>query len=291
VSRFVDYIKIRLHRLNKNYLCAIVGATGSGKTYSALRLAEQVDENFTIAQVVFTPQEFMDLLNSGSLKRGSAIVFDEAGVAANSRNFQTATNKCLHFITQTFRSQNYCVIYTCPDFAFLDLGIRKLVHALLETKRIDYASECVIVKPLQVENNPQTGKVYLKYPRYRKTGSKREMVVITKLRIHKPSETLIEAYEHRKFAYNKKLQADVQTTFNSKGTVRAAKPDLQAILKVVNSNKEKYITKRGALNRGLVAQEFGVGGEYLDRLRQLCKKNREGDNSTTVNQPPTNEVK
>ena len=66
------YIKQRIKR-NKNFLACITGPTGSGKTYSALRLAERLDSEFDASRIVFTPQEFIDLLNSGTLKKGSVI--------------------------------------------------------------------------------------------------------------------------------------------------------------------------------------------------------------------------
>jgi len=273
MGRFVGYIRNRLHKQNRNYLCAIVGPTGSGKSYSALRLAEQVDSGFNMLQVVFTPQEFMALLNSGTLKRGSVIVFDEAGVAVNSRNFQTATNKLLHFITQTFRSMNYCVIYTCPDFTFLDKGIRKLVHSILETKKIDYEKELVWVRPLMVENNPQSGRIYMKFPRFHDEAYPRMKVAITKMYFHKPSPELIEAYEDRKLSFNKKLQLDVEATLNkdeAKGQPQEiVKSELQAIYDSIAQNPQDYLTQRGSLNEGKIALDFGIGGRKIDRLKQL----------------------
>jgi len=300
MSQFVKHVWGRLHKQNKNFLCAIVGPTGSGKSYSGLRLAEQVDKRFTIDQCVFTPKEFMDLLNSGKLKRGSVILFDEAGVAVNSRNFQSTTNKLMHFVNQTFRSNNYCVIYTMPDFCFLDLGIRKLVHVILETKKIDYKRELVWTRPLFVENNPQTGRIYMKYPRYRYPSNPRLMQVITRMSFHKPSENLIEAYEAKKEDFNKTLQLDVQSTFNMADTPKVdtreqAQADVQEVLDAILANKKKYLTPRGKLNKGKVSVDFRVGWRKLDRISGLLPSshphtihliNQKHHTSSKNNRPP-----
>ena len=47
---FIQYIKDRTLKKNKNFLMLFVGATGSGKSYSALRFAEMID-----AQIVANP--------------------------------------------------------------------------------------------------------------------------------------------------------------------------------------------------------------------------------------------
>lgn len=281
MNPLVDYVRLRLHKQNKNFIAAVCGPTGSGKSYSALRLAELIEPGFSVDQVCFTPQEFMELLNSGKLKRGSVIILDEAGVAANSRNFQSATNKALHFVAQTFRSSNYCVIYCMPDFGFLDLGVRKLCHVILSTRGIDYKRKLVYVKPLMIENNPQTGKVYMKYPRYKPQPSSRRVIAITKLAVHKPNEALIEAYEARKMTFNKKLQADILRMLHQKENgvddqTRSAnkKVELSEVIAAINADKEKYLIKnsRGklVLNRVKVATDFKVGLSMLDVLRQVA---------------------
>ena len=272
MSRFVSYIKSRLHVQNKNFLVVIVGATGSGKSYTGLRLCEAVDATFDLSRVCFTPIEFMELLTSGKLKRGSAILFDEAGVGMNSRNFQTATNKALNYIVQTFRSNNYMVVYTTPDYNFVDKTVRKLAHSLLETKTIDRDRELVWVKPLMIENNPQLGKPFMKFPRFKDNEHPRCKKVITKMAFRKPSLALCEAYETRKLGYNSRLQSDVLSSLRKVGASEAKpekpKPDLPAICKEIMANKGRYLTKKGAINRATVGEDFALGGEYLNRLRQ-----------------------
>ena len=79
-KHWVSYILQRI-RNNKNFLGFLSGPTGSGKSYCCLRIAEEVDPDFTLERVVFNGIDLMNLVNSGKLKKGSVIIFEEAGVA------------------------------------------------------------------------------------------------------------------------------------------------------------------------------------------------------------------
>ena len=54
-SSFLGYIKDLVYNKNKNFLCVVCGSTGSGKSYSSLRLAEALDPNFDVSRIAFTP--------------------------------------------------------------------------------------------------------------------------------------------------------------------------------------------------------------------------------------------
>jgi len=77
---FLSAIQTRLLKLNKNFLACCVGPPGSGKSFAMMRIAEILDPEFNIDRVVFSSEQFRQLLNSGTLKPGSFIVWDEAGV-------------------------------------------------------------------------------------------------------------------------------------------------------------------------------------------------------------------
>ena len=60
--------KLYLEGVNKpNGIVLISGPTGSGKTYTSLRLAQLWDKDFNEDRIVFTPQQFIDLLNSKNI--------------------------------------------------------------------------------------------------------------------------------------------------------------------------------------------------------------------------------
>lgn len=201
-----EIVRDRLLNKNKNWLCVIVGQTGSGKSYSALRLAEAIDPNFNIKQIGFKAKEFMNIINSGETSRGSIVVFDEAGVGMSSREWYTISNKMLGFILQTFRRDNIGVIFTVPSFSFIDSQARQLIHNFIQTMGINYQAKTCITKLHRVETNPRFGKVYMKYYRYF------DGEIIKKVHpfyIGMPSKKLIEDYEEIKGKFADKLKKEV----------------------------------------------------------------------------------
>ena len=65
----------------KNAGFIVTGATGSGKSWFALKLASDLDPTFNVERVVYNTEAFLKLLvegdSKGKLKPGCAIVFDE----------------------------------------------------------------------------------------------------------------------------------------------------------------------------------------------------------------------
>jgi len=232
---FPAEIRDRLLNRNKNWLAIICGSTGSGKSWSALRLAELIDPRFSIQQVCFTPQEFMKLLNSGIVKKGSCVVFDEAGVGMPSREWYSLSNRLLSYILQTFRHKNLAVIFTSPSFEFIDSQARKLFHHYFETIRIDRVGEYVILKPLAIQHNPRLAKTYYKYPEYSNCR-------LTRLKVNKPSEELIRAYENKKNLFSKKLGKDIEESLTPK--LEEKKPQLtdEEIIKIIKKKLKGKVT-------------------------------------------------
>ena len=210
---FLGYVKQRIKK-NKNFLCAITGPTGSGKTYSSLRIAEVLDSDFNKDRIVFTPKEFINLLNGNSLKSGSVIVFDEAGVSLNNRAWQSIANNLIQYVLQTFRHKNYIVIFTAPDFSFIDKASRKLFHSYMETKGINFTKNKCNLKPFMLQVNQRNGELYYKYltaviPRIGETK-------IQSLDVGLPSKDLIKEYEVKKTEFTYNLNQDIERKLKEK---------------------------------------------------------------------------
>lgn len=205
-----DYSMVRyIHRRiqnNKNFLCTITGPTGSGKSWSALSIAEMLDPEFNVERVIFKARELMKLINSGKLKAGSVILWDEAGIDLSNRNWQSVTNKMLNALLQTFRHRNFILLFTVTFQDFVDASTRKLFHADFETQRINKVEEVVIIKPKLLQYNPAMGKWYRKYLKVVNEGS---TIKIKRWAVPKPSDTIIHAYEEKKNQFTKNLNLDI----------------------------------------------------------------------------------
>lgn len=203
---FVALIQDRIKN-NKNCIMAIVGGTGSGKSYTALALAEMLNppvydkkgklikKGFSIDQVVFHGNEFLKLVRS-DMDKGSVIIFDEAGIDMQSRSFMTFLNKTLSAVMQTVRYKNHIIILTVPEISFVDKQIRNLLHVLLVTAGINKRARINYVKPYLISTAKTYDKTYNPHPKFkdRKIG----MISVGMLRFKKPSVKLQHSYEKKK---------------------------------------------------------------------------------------------
>jgi ABC-type dipeptide/oligopeptide/nickel transport system ATPase component len=145
-------IRHRINEQDKNYMCVMVGQTGSGKSANAVELARRVDPSFEISpRVVFTPKEFMEQIPK--MKKGQAIIFDEAGVGIPAREWMRVQNKLIGYVAQFFRHLNLCVIFTVPSMSFIDKQVKNLMHAVIETKTIDFKNSLGVTKYWRINHN------------------------------------------------------------------------------------------------------------------------------------------
>ncbi len=229
---WINYIKKRIKN-NKNFICILSGPTGSGKSWSALAIAEMLNKDFTVERVVFRGKELMRLVNSENLKKktGVVIVFDEAGIDLSSRNWQSVTNRMLNFLIQTFRHRNFVLLFTAPYGDFLDLATRKLFHAEFQTVGINKAKKTVTLKPKLQQYNSAKGKWYT--PFLKAVKPEIGMVKVKRWAVPKPSKELIEEYEKKKQKFTNSLNKEIEDTLenlDSGGKARKRLTDRQELI-------------------------------------------------------------
>lgn len=204
-----EYVLGRI-KTNRNFICCCTGSTGSGKSYAMLAWAEELDPSFNIDRVVFTPKQFMELINSGKLEKGSVILFDEIGVALNSKEHMSIVNRALNFFMQTFRHRNWILLMTTPHIHFLDAGVRRLLHAHAETVGIDQRMKKSKLKIFSLSVGQYNAKIYRKYLR---VLINKQLLPIQRVSFTLPSKHLQQTYEDKKSefttALNKRIEAQV----------------------------------------------------------------------------------
>lgn len=205
-----DYSLVRYihHRIrdNKNFLATITGPTGSGKSWTGLSIAELLDPEFNVDRVIFKARELMKLINGDTLKPGSVIVWDEAGIDLSNRNWQSITNKMLNALLQTFRHRNFILLFTVPFHDFIDSSSRKLFHADFQTQRLNKNQGVVVLKPKLLQYNSDLGKWYRKYLKVTINGG---VIKIRKWKVPRPSKELIKVYEEKKNLFTKGLNQKI----------------------------------------------------------------------------------
>lgn len=260
---WISYIKGRI-RNNKNFLGFISGQVGSGKTYSSLRMGEDLDSEFDIGHVVFSGLELMTLINSGKLKRGSVIIFEEGGIEMNAKNWASITNKMLNYLLQTFRHRGFILIMNSPYMDFVDSASKKLFHAEFRTIGIDYTKNEVLLKPKLLQYNSDMKKFYRKRLKVIQAVGK---VPVSVWRIPKPSTKLIEEYEQKKMKYTTDLNARILRELTK------ADEKKNSGTKELTDIQENYLN---LLKKGLtikqIANETGRATEVIHHSLRLIRK-------------------
>lgn len=185
-------------------MACIVGREGSGKSYTALKIANAVDPSFNADRVIFDVSELLRVLNEGDHEPGNFYVLDEAGVSLGRRTWQDRAQILANQALQLIRSHNLGLLFTLPRLSELDSQTEGRLQAVIELvdKQPDEWVEVKwkFIDPDRVDSN---GTIFKKYPRRLKDGYKKR---VTRNRFSPPDdEELVENYERRKKAF----QADV----------------------------------------------------------------------------------
>lgn len=273
----------RVHRRNKNLLILIIGETGSGKSYVALKLAYELDKTFREGnpeelmkkRVARTPKEFASIVKNGNLKKGNAIIFDEAGVGISNREWHSATNKAMNSILQTFRNRNLIAIFTVPSKKYIDKQGRELSHYLVETQRIDYDEKKNIVKFMVNQHNPRYGKTYVKYPILDINGKYKKVRMFSFKRA--PKE-LCEAYEKHSREFKDKIIDEALERMNQMQEQKERQERVINVRKIADEiveRKDEFLTDyKGSKTVSVptICNEFDVGSGYGRRIQHIVKK-------------------
>lgn len=243
---------------NKNALIAVVGATGGGKTYSALSQLEKwyqfkFGEPFPHENICFSIEEAAKRIRNGNLRRGEILLIEEAGVLMNSLDFQNKISKFFGSVLQSFRSKNIGIIFTLPNISLLNKTARSLLHLTLQTQSINTKTKQVCLKPFYTQTNPLTGKDYRKYL-LQKIG--RHNAKVERIFLGLPSAEIIKIYEEKKEKFvNKVVDSliDVSDT-DKKEEVEELNPKL--VKAIIEAREE-------GLNSNEIRQKFALDHKLL----------------------------
>ena len=264
----VRYIQERIHKQNKNFFMIFVGPTGSGKSYSALRLATLLDPTFDITRCCFKAKEFMkkinELTNSGDNVSGKVILWDEMGVEHNAREFMSISNRVINYFFQTSRHLNLIVLMTVPFLSFVDSSTRKLTHCVGELVGINSKTNRSSVKIKMLQSATWTNKIYPKYLRYTKDG---QQYKLTKMLFKHPGKEITREYEIEKKKFTGGLNLGIMNALagiEARDTVKANRSATEHQEKVMKLLKTKGVKD--------VAKELGVHQGSVYESIKACKK-------------------
>lgn len=262
IHPFLDYILDRVHNHNENILLPIVGQTGSGKSYTALRLAELLDPSFKPSRIVFDSVSFMDVLNNGKLKQGSVIIYDESGVGHDSKNFMTKANKLFNYVMQTFRHLNIIVLFTTPNLGFMDKTTRLLFHGYIRMIDKNEKNKKALAYAYLFKDDPRFGK-----SRDIKLRVSFDGVVkpIKQLIVNMPSEELIDKYEVKKQKFSIELRRKIERELKSINFDSSKK-------ELTPHQKKIFDMKIGGMSHIEIAEKLGIHPTAVSFALKACEK-------------------
>lgn len=260
----------KMHLHNDNWMAAVVGETGSGKSWASLRIAEAVDPNFTVDQVAFSVIEFLELVNDDSLGRGSVIVFEEASVEASSHEWYSKSNSVLRNVLDTWRNQNRGAIFTLPAFGQLDKGARGRMSALIQMHDKEEDEGYTTAKYKRCQQDSDTGQIYKKYPILK--GKKYRFLKLTK-----PSKDLREAYEKRKADYTKDLNQRLldELIEEQEEKQESEMGPKQIAEEILNGKVDDYISDNHGqkyIDKDMIELDYEIGGRKSRKVKSALKR-------------------
>lgn len=261
MNPFLKIIHKRVHRFKMNHLQVITGESGSGKSYCALRMAEQLDPTFNIDKVCFSAKEFINAV-SNVKRNGEVIILDEMGVALSSRKFQSISNILVNEVIQTFRYKRIICFFVVPDFSFIDVQARKMCHVFSSVQRV--GTDYVNMKVNWIIIDRKLGKSYFYNPvvKGKGFGYKISNVKFTGL----PSKELYDAYEEKHKREKEELtKRNLKTIELFDNKERSWKETLIEMVEEVRKNPDKFFID-GKVSLSLVCSELDLS---INKGRQV----------------------
>lgn len=260
----------RMHNQDNNWMGAVVGETGEGKSYTCLSIGEAVDPNFSIDQVAFGLVEFMNLVMDDSYGRGSMIVLEEASVEAAAEDFHDISNKVLRTVLETWRNQNRGALLNLPTFSRLDKGARIRMTALIQQRGKFEDDGFSVATYKHLQTNSDTGKIYRHYPRI--NGKEHRT-----LKIAPPSDDLREAYEKRSEEYTEELNRELlEELLEAQEDDDTDDKDPQWIAEdIIDSGLDEYIDENNGqryINRQFIELDYDIGSGRSKKVKAAIKR-------------------
>jgi len=267
----------RVNRDNEHFMGCIVGREGSGKSHTAIKIADSLDPTFSADRVIFDIKELLEVLRSGKHDPGDFYVLDEAGVSMGVRTWQDRAQVLANQALQLIRSHNLGLIFTLPRLSELDSQAEGRLQAVLEiTDKV--SDEYVELKwkwldPDRVDSN---GTILMKYPRRRQNGYLKR---ITRNTFSPPRSDLVEPYEERKREYQDEVyERTIAKLEEAEDDEEAEDADPQEIAtEIADGNLERYVdqhstTKQAYINKDLIRSDYDLTHSEAKAVKALLNR-------------------
>lgn len=203
----------------KNCLVALVGGTGSGKSFAGVSIlywvhmymhGEAPSVDYSKKRWFFTGKNFMKRMNDEDLQKKEGNLWDEMGTSASHKAHQSLQNKAIGWLVQTFRNLEQLVIFTVPTLNYVDKTVRNLLHFQLETRTIMKKDKICIIKPLELQYNIRMDKMYYHNLGWSSSDGSGLIDIVDVVGIPIPPKDFVKAYEDKSWGFKKELNLKIQ---------------------------------------------------------------------------------
>lgn len=273
---WINYIKNRI-RGNLNFIAIAEGSTGIGKSWAMLKVAYEIDPDFSVDQVAFSFKEVMQILNNPDFKKKKwkVIFFDEPQTEISNRAWQSLTNRLLNYLVSTFRHQNVILLFATPYSDFIDSQTQKLLHCKFVVKGHSKTTKLTTIRPKLQQYNSKMKKFY---EHSLMVSSRMGTFKITNWKIERPPQHLIDPYEEKKNAFTSKLNKNILEQLeeadkkNKPAEVVEEKEDKTHLLKAQWQDWVEHIKNNPNQTQVKYAEELGTIQSEVSRLYRKCDK-------------------
>lgn len=218
-------------RQKYNLTMAIIGETGTSKSYFGLKNLETFDPKPSIENVVFTAKDFA--VRAKTADPGTWILFDEPGLGLSHRTWWSEWNRVTTQIVQSSRYLGINFLFSLPQIQFLDIDARRICHALAITRARGFA---VIYR---VQHNYFTRSPDIYTPR------------IGSVQFGLPSKDFYLAYEKKRAAFHDRF-------FEKYYKDESPEQEEEKLVDIVKKNVTAYLDRHGKISAKKIVARHGV---------------------------------
>jgi len=120
LREILNGFKWAMHEKKQSVVLITDGRSGMGKTTISFQIGRYMTPDFSLNDVHFTPEEFLEALTH--TKKGDTVIFDEA-MLLSSRATLSKINRMIVVAMSMIRSKNLCIIFNVNSIFDLDRNL------------------------------------------------------------------------------------------------------------------------------------------------------------------------
>jgi hypothetical protein len=266
----------RVNTQNEHFMGVIVGREGSGKSHTAIRIANEVDPTFDHERVIFDVAELLGRLKDGKHEQGNFYVLDEAGVQLGRRTWQERSQILANQALQLIRDHNLGLVFTLPRLGEFDSQAQGRLQAAFEiTEKVDGEYVRGKWKWFDPDRMDETGTIYKKLPRRRQNGSIKRIRTIA---FGPPESGLVEPYEERKDKFQNQFYQEVIESLEDAEEDGDSKQSVKEIAAEVQTDGVgQFVSRDGRdgspyINKDLIRAEYEISHADARTVKALLEE-------------------